>query len=97
MLFMCQKFKSNYTEEFGADEASQAVFDDLNPWLSGRKDITPIVAKLVDSENIQPVDFYNMMIIADKFMPYVFTMSSVLEIDSLPAPDISWVRGWDPE
>ena len=102
MMYMCQKFKSNAAEELPDDV--QAIFPVIFPWLSGDKDITPALARLldrVDRENnsavLAPMDFYNMMTIASRFLPQLSIIAPLVSAESLPEPQIEWLRGWESE
>jgi len=86
---------------------SKKFAGELWPWVFGEKCPLPILAKIIDdaesSGELAPMDYYNMMIILDRFMPEVklaaLTWRGTATLPEGP-PSIDILSGWiayDPE
>ena len=91
MLMACQKIRSTMIED-GLTEDELGL---LMPWVSGRKNIIPILANVIDTERLSPSDFFNFMSIAHRFFPAVMLEVELLGGEELPEPDTHLIaRGW---
>jgi hypothetical protein len=84
---------------------SEKLAGEMFPWVFGEKCPLPVLSKILDDVDsggdLAPGDYYNMMVILDRFMPEVRLSVVVARgTDStLPQgpPDVSIMMGWDEE
>lgn len=98
MLLVCQKLKSNFSETMASAGFSQEESDlycDLEmDWLTGSKDIVPLLADI--SMGIKPIDglgIVNLMYIAHHTMNGVIAAIAPLRLPegrTLPEPNFQW-------
>lgn len=87
---------------------TESFMAEMWPWVFGDKcPLTTIVRVLDDTTRtgtLAPMDYYNLMIILDRFMPEVRAVASLFEDGLAPeykipqgAPNINVLRGWEAE
>ena len=77
---------------------SEKLAAEMWPWIFGEKCPLPILVKMVDSGEVAPADYYNMMFILDRFIPEVKAAAMVWRgAHTIPEglPSMSILKGWE--
>jgi hypothetical protein len=75
----------------------------FDPWLFGEKNLMTLLLHCLEldrdgTKQLTPGEFLNYMVIAQKSGPIqVCSFDWDWGHSALPVPDVTWVRGWDPE
>lgn len=97
---LVQRAQTSLREEL-PDPAMQDAAAALQPWLFGPTSLLDVTAKIEDmidgGQQLRPLDFYNIMVIAQRIDPIIGRLSALLGAPSFPAPDIEWMGGWEDE
>jgi len=104
MLFTIQKIRSTMDENGEVkldDQFSVEVASGMWKYIWGNKSVLPILSKVIDQSEetgkLEPLAFYNMMIIATEFEPLIMSAAGAID-ETFPAvASIYWLLGWDPE
>lgn len=65
-------------------------------YVWGKNSILPILSKMLDND-ITPMDFYNMMVIATRLEPMIGTAAGMTDSTFPEEANIQWLRGWEKE
>lgn len=93
MRFAAQRCRSIDAEN-GIDET---IGELLMPWLYGKRNILKGIAMIEERGSITPSEFLNLMRVAAMCQPSIGTACVAEGFPDFPAPDMQWVRGWEPE
>ena len=81
---------------------SEKLAAEIWPWVFGEKCPLPALAKIIDDAEtsgvLTPMDYYNMMVIFERFMPEIkAALGAWRGTYSVPEgpPDIEIMRGWE--
>jgi hypothetical protein len=111
MMWQIQRIRSMAIESLGdlSNEEAERVLAITHPWLSPERNVLRavdmILARVDRGEALEPLDFYNMMVICD-LTPLIQAgaLFSKAPEDPLyedrspfPRPDIRWFQGWAEE
>lgn len=102
-LFCVQKVRSISAENEQNDPGLYRVQQFLEPKIFDDRYLLSPLLKIVDrldnGGRIEPIEFYNIMTIIDRWAQSV-EAEYVIQAENLngfPKPDIQWMRGWDAE
>ena len=71
-------------------------------YVWGEKSILPVLVKVVDkaeeTDQLAPMDFYNMIYVATGLEPLLAVAVAIIGDTDFPEEtDLQWLRGWDEE
>jgi hypothetical protein len=102
-----QKVRSNTAEalDLSLEELDKDPLSAiLNKWVAGSTSLLHPLTKLLDAvdagtRKVQPIDLYNMLVVAQRFQPAIHMVGLISEhdfpyvLDSVP----DWITGFEPE
>lgn len=115
IMFVLQKFRSNsrdpilgiiVPDDTPGLQVTESLAAETWPWVFGDKCPLPALMQILDAVNrtqsLAPMDYYNQMIILDRFMPEVKAAAGWFEVNRTAEqhipdgpPDVSIFAGWD--
>jgi len=103
-LYTLQRVRSINLETLGLDPEDEHILGSMFPWLFGEKCPLETLVKVLDrvdrGAELEPLVYYNLMIVLDRFMPEIKAASNVYtagnERDGFPEgpPDVMLLQGW---
>ena len=99
-MWALQRYRSITMETLGPGTGdlhlSEEFAGEMWPWVFGEKCPLPILSKMVDSEEVTPLDYYNMMYILHHFTPEIL-IAVQIRCSTFPQemPDVSICLGWE--
>lgn len=102
-LWCVQKVRSISDEQSEGDPVLKRVQNFLEPKIHDDRYMLKPLLKLVErldaGGEVAPMEFYNMMVMIDRWGASVKVSYALAKEDgsTLPEPDIQWLRGWEQE
>jgi len=102
-LYTLQRVRSIIRETL-VDPKDEHILGDMFPWLFGERcpleTLVKVLGRVDQGAELEPLVYYNLMIILDQFMPEVKAASNVYVVGNehkrFPEgpPDVMLMRGW---
>lgn len=88
-----QRYRSMAVEELQSDVLE--IARDLQDYTLGEAQFLEILMEIQDRQTMAPIDFYNMMFMADRMAPEAKVAYAGIHGEALPEPDLELVaKGW---